>query len=84
MPNKPVFRLSALAGLSLLVGCTTMPDAEQITIKRDQHGTPHIYADTTYGLFYGYAITQNRLSQLEAQPTADRNILTGYASDTNQ
>ncbi|WP_116473204.1 penicillin acylase family protein [Zobellella maritima] len=67
MSNKPVFLMNALAGLSLLAGCTTLPDAEQITIKRDQHGTPHIYADTTYGLFYGYgyAIAQDRLFQLE-------------------
>ncbi|GHA21589.1 penicillin acylase family protein [Oceanisphaera arctica] len=67
MSKKPVFLLSALASLSLLAGCTTLPDAEQVTIQRDQHGTPHIYADTTYGLFYGYgyAIAQDRLFQVE-------------------
>lgn len=66
-PKKSVLLLSSLVGLSLLGGCAALPDAEQITIKRDQHGTPHIYADTTYGLFfgYGYAIAQDRLFQLE-------------------
>jgi penicillin amidase len=42
-------------------------DAAELTIKRDRFGTPHIYADDTYGLFYGYgyAIAQDRLYQLE-------------------
>jgi len=38
-----------------------------ITIKRDGYGVPHIYADSTYALFYGYgyAIAQDRLFQME-------------------
>lgn len=42
-------------------------EAAELTIKRDAYGTPHIYADDTYGLFYGYgyAIAQDRLYQLE-------------------
>ncbi|WP_273860118.1 penicillin acylase family protein [Photobacterium sp. GSS17] len=69
----------ALVSLSLLTACSSlpMPEAslaetrqaaqEDITILRDNYGTPHIYADNTYGLFYGfgYAIAQDRLYQLE-------------------
>lgn len=38
-----------------------------VTIKRDEYGVPHIYAATTYALFYGYgyAIAQDRLFQME-------------------
>ena len=36
-------------------------------ILRDPYGVPHIYADNLHDLFYanGYAITQDRLTQLE-------------------
>ena len=46
----------------------TVQDGERsVTIKRDSYGTPHIYADSTYGLFYGYAyaVATDRLYQLE-------------------
>src|SRR5437867_217210 len=38
-----------------------------VTIKRDTWGTPHIYANTVHGLFYGYgyAVAQDRLFQME-------------------
>lgn len=41
--------------------------AEEITIKRDEYGTPHIYADSAYDLFYGYgySIAQDRLYSLD-------------------
>jgi penicillin G amidase len=41
--------------------------AREIIIKRDTHGTPHIYAASTRGLFYGYgyASAEDRLFQLE-------------------
>lgn len=39
----------------------------KVTIKRDTYGAPHVYADTIYGLFYGYgfAVAQDRLFQME-------------------
>lgn len=39
----------------------------EVVIKRDEYGVPHIYADTTYSLFYGYgyAVAQDRLFQME-------------------
>jgi penicillin amidase len=38
-----------------------------VTIKRDNWGTPHIYAGSVYGLYYGYgyAVAQDRLFQME-------------------
>ncbi|GAB3629290.1 penicillin acylase [Pandoraea terrae] len=43
------------------------PATQGVTIKRDEYGVPHIYANTVYGLFYGYgyAIAQDRLFQME-------------------
>lgn len=38
-----------------------------VRIVRDDYGTPHIYADDIYGLYYGYGYTiaQDRLFQME-------------------
>lgn len=60
-------------GCTLLIGCNssssteTSPTSKQITIKRDNFGTPHVYAEDTYGLFYGYgyAVATDRLFQME-------------------
>jgi penicillin G amidase len=40
---------------------------ESVTIKRDGYGVPHVYADTTFDLFYGYGyvVAQDRLFQME-------------------
>ncbi len=40
---------------------------ENVEIRRDSYGMPHIYAKTTHGLFYGYgyAVAQDRLFQME-------------------
>lgn len=45
----------------------TIPGRTDVTIKRDEFGVPHIYAATTYALFYGYgyAVAQDRLFQME-------------------
>ena len=39
----------------------------EVTIKRDNYGVGHVYADTVYGLYYGYgyAVAQDRLFQME-------------------
>ncbi len=46
---------------------TTDKDAPLTTIYRDQYGTPHIFADDNYGVYYGYgyALATDRLFQLE-------------------
>ena len=73
---KDIFiKCSALSlSCSFLLGCNSLANLDsdpniqkQLTIKRDSFGTPHIYADDTYGLFYGYgyAIATDRLFQME-------------------
>ena len=39
----------------------------QVIIKRDNYGVGHVYADTVYGVYYGYgyAVAQDRLFQME-------------------
>ncbi|CAB3631344.1 penicillin G acylase [Achromobacter pestifer] len=43
------------------------PAGGQVTIRRDDYGMPHVYANTVYGIFYGYgyAVAQDRLFQME-------------------
>lgn len=45
----------------------TRPAGGQVTIRRDDYGMPHVYANTVYGIFYGYgyAVAQDRLFQME-------------------
>ncbi len=52
--------------LSSILAATSLSAAE-VTIIRDEHGTPHVYAENTYGVFYGYgySIAQDRLYQME-------------------
>lgn len=42
-------------------------DRDRVVIKRDDYGVPHVYADSTRGLFrgYGYSVAQDRLFQME-------------------
>lgn len=77
--HEPIYQhtlfKNGILGLScaLLIGCNssssveTPPISKQITIKRDSFGTPHVYANDTFGLFYGYgyAVATDRLFQME-------------------
>src|SRR5699024_12051529 len=40
---------------------------DTVTIKRDDYGVPHVYADSHYDLFfgYGYVLGEDRLFQME-------------------
>ena len=55
----------------LISGCAALQTDQraqnEVVIKRDNYGVPHIYAQTVYGLFYGYgyAIAQDRLFSME-------------------
>ena len=53
----------------LLSACAADPpgNLSQVRIVRDNFGVPHIYADESYGLYYGYgyAVAQDRLFQME-------------------
>ena len=55
--------------LALLAqGCAQQEDeSRQVRIVRDGYGVPHVYADSIYGLYfgYGYSIAQDRLFQMD-------------------
>ncbi|MDA5194429.1 penicillin acylase family protein [Govanella unica] len=59
----------ALLFLTTLPAATDAYAATQgnVTIKRDDFGVPHIYAGTTYGIFYGfgYALAEDQLFQMD-------------------
>ncbi|MBT7952837.1 MAG: penicillin acylase, partial [Gammaproteobacteria bacterium] len=57
-----VFSLVLVASLNY-----ALADTSSVKIIRDFFGVPHIYADNTYALFYGYgyAVGQDRLFQME-------------------
>ena len=84
-PTRPLIKYGTLLLGALLAGCNSSssldptPTQKQITIKRDKFGTPHVYANDTYGLFYGYgySVATDRLFQMEmskrtGQGTVDR------------
>ena len=50
----------------LITGCAEIKDPT-VRIVRDEWGVPHIYADSIYGLYYGYgySVAQDRLFQME-------------------
>ncbi|MEM7280405.1 MAG: penicillin acylase family protein [Pseudomonadota bacterium] len=65
--SKVVF----FAALFFLAGCPSNPTQQtfsrDVRIVRDNYGVAHVYADTRYGVFYGYgyAVAQDRLFQME-------------------
>jgi penicillin G amidase len=59
-------------------GFTTLHvDGAQVRIYRDEHGVPHIFAETNRALFvaYGHAVAEDRLWQLELFRRAARGRL---------
>ncbi|MEN5179644.1 penicillin acylase family protein [Comamonas testosteroni] len=69
-------RISLITAAALLAaGCASTAVAPmgaatthgQVTIKRDDFGVPHVYANDVRGLFhgFGYAVAQDRLFQME-------------------
>ena len=67
-------KLISLCTILLVAGCggndvavDSVVESESVRIVRDDWGVPHIYADSIYGLYYGYgySIAQDRLFQLE-------------------
>ena len=57
---------SAMLFLGACAGQATT-ESQEVRIVRDDYGVPHVYADSVYGLYYGYgyAIAQDRLFQME-------------------
>ena len=70
-------RISVFLAVFILAGCTTLQGQEQVRVIRDDYGTPHIYADSIYGLYYGYgySIAQDRLFQMERARRSTQAIL---------
>jgi penicillin amidase len=67
---KRIFMISLIiTGLLtvVLISYASSSPENQVVIKRDHYGVPHVYAQTTYGIFYGYgySIAQDRLFQIE-------------------
>ena len=59
--------VAATAPADVAASAAAQSPAEGVTIKRDEYGVPHVYADTTFDLFYGYGyvVAQDRLFQME-------------------
>ena len=58
--------LLALALLVSLAACTAK-STDTVEIFRDHFGTPHVFASSNYGVYYGYgyAVASDRLYQME-------------------
>ena len=68
MPMKSI--ITVIAAALVLSACSTEisdTDVREIRIVRDDFGVPHVYADSIYGLYYGYgySIAQDRLFQMD-------------------
>ncbi|MGR7948365.1 penicillin G acylase [Alcaligenes sp. RM2] len=58
----------AAAGLILgLAGAPAHAQVQSVEVMRDSYGVPHVFADSHYGLYYGYgyAVAQDRLFQMD-------------------
>ncbi len=88
-PTRPLIKYGTLLLGALLAGCNSSssldptPTQKQITIKRDKFGTPHVYANDTYGLFYGYgySVATDRLFQV-ATAKAEKSNFSNACSAT--
>ena len=51
--------------------------SSDVRVVRDEYGVPHIYADSVYGLYYGYgySIAQDRLFQMEMARRSTQGIV---------
>ena len=69
----PASAAHAAASPAKIMAANTSEAAENyspndtVTIKRDDYGVPHVYADSHYDLFfgYGYVLGEDRLFQME-------------------
>lgn len=61
------FTLLACSSVALVLASQTTLSASTVEILRDQYGTPHVYADSNYGVYYGYgyAVAEDRMYQME-------------------
>lgn len=61
------FSLLACSSVALILSSQVTLSASTVEILRDQYGTPHVYAEDNYGVYYGYgyAVAEDRLYQME-------------------
>ncbi|XOT94366.1 penicillin acylase family protein, partial [Alcaligenes pakistanensis] len=61
---------TGVAAVGLILGMTWAPayaQVQSVEVMRDSYGVPHVFADSHYGLYYGYgyAVAQDRLFQMD-------------------
>lgn len=58
---------AGLALGALLAGGPASGQVQSVEVLRDHYGVPHVFADSNYGLYYGYgyAVAQDRLFQTD-------------------
>jgi len=65
------FKLTLQISVALVLYSCAVTDVvyteNAVRVVRDEYGTPHVYAETIYGLYYGYgySVAQDRLFQME-------------------
>ena len=76
MKNQHHFLLTLALFIICLSSCQ-QSSQKGVEIIRDTYGTPHIYADNTFDLFYGYgyAVGQDRLFQMEMTKRATQGMV---------
>ena len=61
--------------------------SSEIKIVRDEYGMPHIYANDTWHLFYGYGygyvVAQDRLFQMEMARRSTQGTVAEVGNDSN-
>lgn len=61
---------TGVAAAGLILGLAWAPahaQVQSVEVMRDSYGVPHVFADSHYGLYYGYgyAVAQDRLFQMD-------------------
>lgn len=58
---------AALALAGLMGSAPASGQVQSVEVMRDSYGVPHVFADSNYGLYYGYgyAVAQDRLFQTD-------------------
>lgn len=65
--TRTVVMAAALALAGLMGSASASGQVQSVEVMRDSYGVPHVFADSNYGLYYGYgyAVAQDRLFQTD-------------------
>ena len=79
LPVTPTFAQTASPSASKSQASAT----GAVTIRRDAFGVPHVYADSEFGLFYGYgySVAQDRLFQMEMARRSTQGLVAEVLGD---